>query len=201
MLLGWTDQMAEVTRAADVVVTNAGGATSLEALATGRPVLMFRPIAGHGRANAAAMARAGVAVLCRDGHDLGGALRRLLDDDAYRQQLEKEAAAAAGGGQVAADVERLLAIGPRGSTAGERPPRRRRIRSLPSGRPSILRPDPGAVNPTGCCSSSPFYRCSWWPRAHNPFSALSTMPSGSTGARLMCWPSPSGALTRSRSPS
>src|SRR5919106_3430837 len=89
VLLGWTDRMAEVTRAADVVVTNAGGATSLEALATGRPVLMFRPIAGHGRANAEAMARAGVAVLFPDGHDLGGALRRLLDDEPYRERLEK----------------------------------------------------------------------------------------------------------------
>ena len=51
--LGWTDQMPALTVASDVVVTNAGGATSLEALACGRPVLMYRPIAAHGKANAA----------------------------------------------------------------------------------------------------------------------------------------------------
>jgi diacylglycerol O-acyltransferase len=107
--LGWTDRMPEVTRAADVVVTNAGGATALESLATGRPVLMFRPIAGHGRANAAAMADAGVAVLCAHGPALGRALRRLLDDDAYRTGLADRAAEAAGGRDLAADVERVLA--------------------------------------------------------------------------------------------
>lgn len=111
--LGWTDRMPEVTRAADVVVTNAGGATSLEALATGRPVLMFRPIAGHGRANAEAMAEAGVALLCRDGDELAGAVRRLLDeDDDVRPRLEARARAAADSGEPSEDVARLLARPP-----------------------------------------------------------------------------------------
>ncbi|MFN2536050.1 MAG: glycosyltransferase, partial [Pseudonocardiaceae bacterium] len=62
--LGWTNQMPALTAAADVVVTNAGGATALEAVACGRAVLMFEPIAGHGKANAALMAAAGLATLC-----------------------------------------------------------------------------------------------------------------------------------------
>jgi diacylglycerol O-acyltransferase len=123
VLLGWTDRMPEVTRAADVVVTNAGGATVLEALATARPVLMFRPIAGHGRGNAAAMAAAGVTVLCRDENELGEALRRLLDDDAYRARLEKEATAATGEGELVSDIERVLAAGPGASPAGTTPGR------------------------------------------------------------------------------
>jgi UDP-N-acetylglucosamine:LPS N-acetylglucosamine transferase len=74
-LLGWTDQMAALMVAADVVVTNAGGATSLEALACGRPVLMHRPIAAHGRANAKLMAEAGVAVVCERDGELAEAVR------------------------------------------------------------------------------------------------------------------------------
>ena len=115
--LGWTDRMSEVTRAADVVVTNAGGATALEALATGRPVLMFRPIAGHGRANAEAMAAAGVAEVCGGARELRDALRRLLDDEAYRGRLEKQVTAAAGEGLLATDIERTLAAGPEGTGA------------------------------------------------------------------------------------
>ncbi|MFI9381432.1 WS/DGAT domain-containing protein [Kutzneria sp. NPDC052558] len=74
-ILGWTDQMATLMVAADVVVTNAGGATSLEALAVGRPVLMHRPIAAHGRANAQLMADAGIAVVCRRDGELAAAVR------------------------------------------------------------------------------------------------------------------------------
>jgi WS/DGAT/MGAT family acyltransferase len=62
--LGWVADTAPLVRAADLVVTNAGGATSLEALATGRPVVMFRPIAAHGAANAALMSVSGLAETC-----------------------------------------------------------------------------------------------------------------------------------------
>ncbi|GAB2996957.1 glycosyltransferase [Amycolatopsis acidiphila] len=77
-LLGWTDEMAAHTIAADVVVTNAGGATGLEALACGRPVLMHRPIAAHGRANAQLMADAGLAIVCETDGELGDAVRELI---------------------------------------------------------------------------------------------------------------------------
>lgn len=72
--LGWVDDMAAVTRAADVVVTNAGGVTALEAMATGRPVLMYRPIAAHGTANAALMTAVGLAETCRTPDQLAAAV-------------------------------------------------------------------------------------------------------------------------------
>lgn len=75
--LGWTSEMPALTAAADVVVTNAGGATALEAVACGRPVLMFEPIAGHGKANAELMAQAGLATICKGPAELTDALRRL----------------------------------------------------------------------------------------------------------------------------
>jgi diacylglycerol O-acyltransferase / wax synthase len=107
-VFGWTDRMPELTRAADVVVTNAGGATSLEALACGRPVLMFRSIAGHGIANARAMADAGVAVLCADEAALGATLRRLLEEPGFHKGLELATASCTSEGSLADDVARLL---------------------------------------------------------------------------------------------
>lgn len=77
-VVGWTEQMPTYTIASDVVVTNAGGATGLEALACGRPVLMHRPIAAHGRANAQLMADAGLAMVCETDESLGAAVRELI---------------------------------------------------------------------------------------------------------------------------
>jgi UDP-N-acetylglucosamine:LPS N-acetylglucosamine transferase len=59
-VLGWTDRMPALLAAADVVVENAGGLTSLEAFAAGVPIVTFRPIPGHGRDNVRGMVAAGV---------------------------------------------------------------------------------------------------------------------------------------------
>ncbi|WP_328852844.1 WS/DGAT domain-containing protein [Micromonospora globbae] len=61
LVRGWVDDMPTLLQAARLLVTNAGGATALEALATGTPIVMYRPIAAHGTANAALMAAAGLA--------------------------------------------------------------------------------------------------------------------------------------------
>lgn len=79
-LLGWRDDMPDITRAADVVVTNAGGLTSLEALVCERPVIMYRPIAAHGEANARLMHDVGLADICRHPDEL----TRLIADRAGR---------------------------------------------------------------------------------------------------------------------
>lgn len=69
-VLGWVDDMPTLLQASDLLLTNAGGATALEAMATGTPVLMYRPIAAHGAANAALMAKSGVAQTCHAAHEL-----------------------------------------------------------------------------------------------------------------------------------
>lgn len=79
-VLGWVDDVPTLLRASDVVVTNAGGATALEALATQTPVVMFQPIAAHGRANAEYMMRAGLADLCTSPEELTALTRRLRAD-------------------------------------------------------------------------------------------------------------------------
>ncbi|MEV0568155.1 glycosyltransferase [Dactylosporangium sp. NPDC050588] len=73
-VLGWVDDMPELLRAADVLVENGGGLTALEAMASGLPVLTYRPLPGHGKASAATMAEAGVTTLVRGPDELGRAL-------------------------------------------------------------------------------------------------------------------------------
>jgi UDP-N-acetylglucosamine:LPS N-acetylglucosamine transferase len=83
---GWVRDMAGLLQAVDVLVENAGGLTAMEAMACGVPVLTYRPIPGHGTANAAAMARAGVSRWVRDRAGLGPALVELVDGDGGRAQ-------------------------------------------------------------------------------------------------------------------
>ncbi|WP_018790266.1 UDP-N-acetylglucosamine--LPS N-acetylglucosamine transferase [Salinispora arenicola] len=59
-IMGWVDDMPTLMRAVDVVVENAGGLTCQQSLACGLPTITYRPISGHGRANARVLADAGL---------------------------------------------------------------------------------------------------------------------------------------------
>ena len=83
--LGWVEDMPAVLAAADVLVDNAGGMSSKEALGFGLPVVTFRPLSGHGRDDAEAMARLGVTDLVTDEAGLLGAVDALADDPAHRE--------------------------------------------------------------------------------------------------------------------
>jgi UDP-N-acetylglucosamine:LPS N-acetylglucosamine transferase len=85
--LGWTDTVPAEMAAADVVLTTGGGMIANEAFAVGRPVLFATPVPGHGRAGAAALARAGLAVVCPCPADVTAAVRDLRDDPARRDAL------------------------------------------------------------------------------------------------------------------
>jgi UDP-N-acetylglucosamine:LPS N-acetylglucosamine transferase len=76
--VGWTDEMASLVRSCDVVVQNAGGLSSLEALASGVPVVTYRSLAGHGETNARALEEAGWAVWIRTPADLAAGLKSAL---------------------------------------------------------------------------------------------------------------------------
>lgn len=77
-VFGWVEAMPELMRACDVVVQNAGGLSTSEALATGLPVLTYRCLPGHGRANAAVLDAVGMVPWVRRQEDLGPALARAL---------------------------------------------------------------------------------------------------------------------------
>ncbi|WP_433042907.1 MGDG synthase family glycosyltransferase [Dactylosporangium sp. CS-033363] len=78
--LGWVDDMPALMRTCHVVVQNAGGLSSLEALTAGRPVLTYRCIPGHGRTNAEVLDRIGWVPWIRDRAGLAAGLRHALTD-------------------------------------------------------------------------------------------------------------------------
>lgn len=65
-VFGWVDDMPRLIRACDVVLQNAGGLTTYEALASGLPVLTYLSLPGHGRANARVLDREGIVPWVRD---------------------------------------------------------------------------------------------------------------------------------------
>jgi UDP-N-acetylglucosamine:LPS N-acetylglucosamine transferase len=77
--LGWTDDMAALMRACRVVVQNAGGLSSLEALSLGVPVVSYRCLPGHGRSNVDALDKAGWAMWIRTPEELPLGLRVAMD--------------------------------------------------------------------------------------------------------------------------
>ncbi len=85
VVLGWVDDMAALMAACDVVVDNACGTTAKEALCLGVPVVTFRPIAGHGRDDAAALEALGLTDVVDDEPALAAALDRVTTDRAARR--------------------------------------------------------------------------------------------------------------------
>lgn len=77
-VFGWVDTMPELMRACDVVVQNAGGLTTSEALASGLPVVTYRCLPGHGRANAAVLDADGTVPWLRTQADLAPGLARAM---------------------------------------------------------------------------------------------------------------------------
>jgi processive 1,2-diacylglycerol beta-glucosyltransferase len=75
--VGWTDRVIDYLAASDVVIQNAGGLSALEAMATRRPVVSYRPIPGHGIENVRAMASVGATVWCQDPAELRRTVRAL----------------------------------------------------------------------------------------------------------------------------
>jgi processive 1,2-diacylglycerol beta-glucosyltransferase len=72
--LGWRTDVPALMSAADVLVHNAGGLSLTEAMVAGLPAVSYEVLSGHGRANAATLARTGLAPWPRDPAHLAEAL-------------------------------------------------------------------------------------------------------------------------------
>ncbi len=107
MALGYVDTMPELMAAADVVVTNGAGVTVLEALRTGRPVIAFEPLAGHGKAATAVMERMGLAVSCSGLSGLVKTVERLMSDRTLMARLEQAGREFGKGRNLKNDVRRM----------------------------------------------------------------------------------------------
>ncbi|GAA1264535.1 hypothetical protein GCM10009609_29670 [Pseudonocardia aurantiaca] len=118
-VVDWVDDPAAATRECDVVVTNAGGATALEALACARPLLLFAPIPGHGRANAALLADAGLARICPAPADLAAEVAALTDP-ARRAAVSRRLRDRFAGTDLASDLATLGDLAPPVAASGPR---------------------------------------------------------------------------------
>jgi processive 1,2-diacylglycerol beta-glucosyltransferase len=79
--LGWRTDVHELLHVADVLVQNAGGLSLTEALVAGLPAISYRPIPGHGRANAAVLDAAGIAPWAHTPEQLGELVREAVGRD------------------------------------------------------------------------------------------------------------------------
>jgi len=152
--LGYVDNMAEWMGASDLVVNNAGGVTSLEAFASARPLALFDPIAGHGRANAEMMGRAGLAVVCREARDLLRAVSELSADPHLSAALRLAQRRHLAGKSLGEDLRFFAGAGVTTGESARRPPRGRfggRLRRFRRTRRAALlgAPAPGASPRSG----------------------------------------------------
>jgi UDP-N-acetylglucosamine:LPS N-acetylglucosamine transferase len=89
--LGWRDDVPELMAMADALVHNAGGLTLTEALTAGLPAITFRPIPGHGTANAATLLDAGLAPWPKDSAELVAAVRECTGSGREASQRHESA--------------------------------------------------------------------------------------------------------------
>jgi processive 1,2-diacylglycerol beta-glucosyltransferase len=89
--LGWRDDLPDVLAAVDVVVQNAGGFTSQQALAAGVPQVSYRCIPGHGETNAAALEQAGQVAWARTVDELPRVLGEALARPPARDTVRRSA--------------------------------------------------------------------------------------------------------------
>ncbi|EWT06614.1 hypothetical protein N864_18860 [Intrasporangium chromatireducens Q5-1] len=111
--IGWTDQMPALVRAADLVLSNAGGAIALEAIASGRPLVMFRPIAAHGEANADLLVVSGLAELCADEDQLTAYVHSVLRDPGALREVAERAHQVASRGTTEESLRQVATSTPR----------------------------------------------------------------------------------------
>lgn len=76
--IGFTSEMPALLSAVDGVVTNSGGLTAYESFARSRPVVIYRPLPGHGRDGAAALHADGLATYATTPQQAASALRRIV---------------------------------------------------------------------------------------------------------------------------
>jgi UDP-N-acetylglucosamine:LPS N-acetylglucosamine transferase len=95
-VVGWTDDMPCLMRAADCVIQNAGGMTCVEAVALGLPIVFYAPLNGHGQLNARVMLAAGAAQAVNEGAELTALLRAASRGEATLARPQLSAAPAFG---------------------------------------------------------------------------------------------------------
>jgi processive 1,2-diacylglycerol beta-glucosyltransferase len=79
------ENIADLMKVSDLLVTKAGGVTISEALAVGLPMVIFKPAPGHEEANVRFLAKHRAAFVVKRDLGLKKVINRLIIDDELRQ--------------------------------------------------------------------------------------------------------------------
>jgi processive 1,2-diacylglycerol beta-glucosyltransferase len=109
-ILGYTDQMAELMRAADLAVCKPGGLVTAECIASHLPAVLVGPSAGQERANIRALVRAGAAIACEEPRRLKIRVRNVLTNPAKIARMRDASVRLAHPGAAHDIAERVLAL-------------------------------------------------------------------------------------------
>src|SRR5712691_8517245 len=90
-VLGWTDDVAALMRAASILVTKPGGLTIAEAALCSLPTVFFDPIPGAEFVNARRMVDAGAAVMSSGANETVSIVLKLLRDEHLRRAMSLSA--------------------------------------------------------------------------------------------------------------
>lgn len=92
-IIGWTDRMSDLMSASNCLIQNAGGMTCIEAIHLGLPIIMFRPIRGHGEYNTIVMEHVGTACQAHTARELEIMLKGLRNGETSLKPPHRDPAA------------------------------------------------------------------------------------------------------------
>ncbi len=107
-ILGFTDRMHELMKAADLFIGKPGGLTTAEALACGLPMAILSPIPGQEERNSDHLLEQGIAIKCNELVTLPYKIRNLLADAERLAAMRRNALALARPHAARTIVETLL---------------------------------------------------------------------------------------------
>ncbi|RAU96560.1 MGDG synthase family glycosyltransferase [Paenibacillus sp. YN15] len=91
LLTGYVNNIPELMAASDLLITKPGGLTSSEALASGLPMLLYKPLPGQEYDNAAYLTGIGAALQAKGPEEFTAQLARLLTDPGLLAQMKASA--------------------------------------------------------------------------------------------------------------
>lgn len=110
-VLGYTTQMGQLMRRADLFVGKPGGLTASECMAAGLPMVLVNPIPGQEIRNGDYLMEQGAAVRCNSAATIGWKIDEVLREPGRLRRMQ-EAAQKTGRPDAAADVLSVLLDGP-----------------------------------------------------------------------------------------
>jgi processive 1,2-diacylglycerol beta-glucosyltransferase len=88
-IFGFVDNMDEIMALADLVITKPGGLTTSEALASGLPIVIFRPIPGQESKNVEVLLNSNSAVLVKKLRDIAKVVEQIVSDKVKFRKMKE----------------------------------------------------------------------------------------------------------------